>query len=82
MRREIVQPPLAKSGRPTKMTPKMRARALELWSDPRVRSANDVADILRQEGITVSVSTLYKNLPSRGEAIEMYVDKLVEQQPT
>lgn len=76
MRRE------AKLGRPVKMTPKIRARALEVWSDPRVRSANEVADILRQEGIVVSVSTLYKNLPPRGAAIDTYVDKLVEQQPT
>lgn len=79
MRHEIVQP---KTGRPAKMTSKMLGRALEVWSDPRVRSANEVADILRQEGITVSVSTLYKYLPSRGDAIETYVDKLVEQQPT
>ena len=45
-----------------KLTPQVVARALELWRDPAITSAKEVTAVLRSEGITVSVRTLYNVL--------------------
>jgi hypothetical protein len=56
---------------PRKITPEAAARALELWSDPTIRSAKEVVAVLRGEGIKVCVRTLYENLKiGRADAIE------------
>jgi len=67
---------LREVGGQRKVTPEVRTRALEIWSDPNVRSAREVSAILGREGVNVSVRSLYNNLPSRGEAID---NRLVRQ---
>lgn len=60
----------AKGGSTKILTPKMHARALELWSDPNIRPAQTVARMLQLEfKVKISVRTLQKYLPNRNELL-------------
>lgn len=61
-----------RGGRPDKLADAVvYKRALELWSDPEVKSAKEVIAVLLKEfKVKVSVRTLYNRLPSRSDAID------------